>query len=622
MVLAPEHPLVERITSDDQRDAVREYVERTQRKSERARLAETQEKTGVFTGAKALNPVNGREIPIWIADYVLAGYGTGAIMAVPGHDERDYAFAKTFGLPIVEVVAGGDLAREAFTGHGRSVNSEFLDGLETPEARARMGAWLEEQSLGERTVTYKLRDWLFSRQRYWGEPFPVLHHEDGSISLVPEEELPVTLPELDDFKPSGKDFESPLARVEDWIELRDADGQHLRRDPNTMPQWAGSCWYFLRFVDPRNEEMPWSEEAERYWMPVDLYVGGAEHAVLHLLYARFWHKVFYDLGLVHTVEPFQRLVNQGMILGTSYRYFDDNVGDAPDARPRVYAASEVGSDGERLVARDGGAEVKARWVQLEDVVFPGDETARHPDHPDLVLEEVIEKMSKSRGNVINPDDVISEYGADAMRLYEMFLGPLEKAAPWSTTGIEGVYRFLQRGWRLVMEELPDAGDRLRELAEGDGTPEQARLTARTLHGVTEDIEEMRFNTAISKLMVFVRDIAKEAPLPRKAAEAFTLALSPMAPHLAEELWKELGHAKTLAYEPWPEFDPALLVDEQITLVVQVNGKKRAEIQVAKDTPKEIIEEAALACQSVQRHLDGRPPKKVIVVPGRIVNVVG
>jgi leucyl-tRNA synthetase len=543
-------------------------------------------------------------------------------MAVPGHDERDYAFAKTFGLPIVEVVAGGDLEREAFTGQGRSVNSGFLDGSETPEAKTRMGEWLEEQGLGKRTVTYKLRDWLFSRQRYWGEPFPVLHHEDESISLVPEEELPVTLPELEDFKPSGKGFESPLARVGDWIEFRDADGQRLRRDPNTMPQWAGSCWYFLRFVDPRNEERPWSEEAERYWMPVDLYVGGAEHAVLHLLYARFWHKVFYDLGLVHTKEPFQKLVNQGMILGTSYRYFDDNPSDDPEAEPRLYPASAVIADGERFVTREGGIEVKTRWVPLKDVVFPSDETARHPDHPEIVLEQVIEKMSKSRGNVINPDDVIAEFGADSMRLYEMFIGPLEKAAPWSTEGIQGIYRFLQRSWRLLMEELPDGGDRPRELADGDGTPEQARLTARTLHGVTEHLDEMRFNTAISKLMVFVRDIARDAPLPRKAAEAFTLALSPMAPHLAEELWKELGHSRTLAYEPWPTFDSALLVDEQITLVVQVNGKKRDEIAVAKDAPKETIEAAALACENVQRHLDGRAPKKVIVVPGRLVNIVG
>ncbi|MBW2274951.1 MAG: leucine--tRNA ligase [Deltaproteobacteria bacterium] len=633
MVLAPEHPLVELITSKEQRGAVGEYVERTQRKSERARLADAQEKTGVPTGATARNPVNGQEIPIWIADYVLAGYGTGAIMAVPGHDERDYDFAKTFGLPIVEVVAGGDLEREAFTGQGRSVNSGFLDGLDTREAESRMGAWLEEQGLGERTVTYKLRDWLFSRQRYWGEPFPVLHHDDESIALVPENELPVTLPELEDFKPSGKDFESPLARVGDWIEFRDADGQRLRRDPNTMPQWAGSCWYFLRFVDPRNEEQPWSEEAERYWMPVDLYVGGAEHAVLHLLYARFWHKVFYDLGLVHTTEPFQRLVNQGMILGTSYRYFDDNPNDDPEASARPYAASEVTLDGERYVARESGVEVKTRWVPLKDVVFErdeeGDETARHPDHGEIILEQVIEKMSKSRGNVINPDDVVAEFGADSVRLYEMFIGPLEKAAPWSTEGIQGIYRFLQRSWRLMMEELPDGGDRLRELADGDGTPEQARLTARTLHGVTQDLEEMRFNTAISKLMVFVRDITKDTakntaqdtPLPRKAAEAFTLALSPMAPHLAEELWKQLGHPQTLAYEPWPEFDPALLVDEQITLVVQVNGKKRGEIGVAKDTAKEAIEAAALACESVQRHLDGRAPKKVIVVPGRLVNVV-
>jgi leucyl-tRNA synthetase len=633
IVLAPEHPLVEKVTSDGQREAVAEYVEQSQRKSERARIADTQTKSGVFTGATARNPVNGKDIPIWIADYVLAGYGTGAIMAVPGHDERDYAFARTFGLPIVEVVEGGDLDQEAYTGDGPAIHSDFLDGLATPEAKRRMNAWLEEQGVGEASVTYKLRDWLFSRQRYWGEPFPVLHHDDGRISLVPESELPVTLPELDDFKPSGVDFTSPLARVDDWIEVEDSETrERLMRDPNTMPQWAGSCWYFLRFVDPENGERPWSEEAERYWMPVDLYVGGAEHAVLHLLYARFWHKVFFDLGLVHTKEPFQKLVNQGMILGNSYRYYDDNVSDSPDASPRIHPASGVRIEGERAVAIDGGHEVKARWVPLKDVVFPGDDTGRHPDHPELVLELVVEKMSKSRGNVVNPDVVVADFGADSVRLYEMFIGPLEKAAPWSTDGIQGIFRFLQRGWRLFMEEGPDGTDRLRTLVDGDGSDEQARLTARTIAGVSEDLDEMRFNTAISKLMVFVRDITRNEgktkgrnevePLPRNAAEAFVLLIAPMAPHFAEELWSALGHDGTLAYERWPEANEALLVEAEITLILQVNGKKRDEIRVSADASREQIEALALGSERVRKHLAGREPKKVIVVPGRLVNVVG
>ncbi|MGH0037312.1 MAG: leucine--tRNA ligase [Myxococcota bacterium] len=620
MVLAPEHPLVEAITSEGQREAVAAYVADAARKSDRARLADVQEKTGVATGAYAINPVNGERIPVWIADYVLASYGTGAIMAVPGHDERDYAFAKAFDLPIVEVVAGGDLSAEAFTGDGTAVNSGMLDGLSTADAKRRMIEWLEEKGLGEGTVTYKLRDWLFSRQRYWGEPFPVIHLEDGTTRLVPEEDLPLTLPEMEDFKPSG-DFEPPLARVADWIETRDPEtGAPARRDANTMPQWAGSCWYFLRFVDPRNDREPWSSEAERYWMPVDLYVGGAEHAVLHLLYARFWHKVFYDLGLVHTTEPFQQLVNQGMILGYSYRYWDDNVDDDPERSPRCYGLPDVRIEGESAFAREGGAPLKERWVPLSEVRVDAEGRAGHPALEGIVLEEVVEKMSKSRGNVINPDEVVDEFGADAMRLYEMFIGPLEKDAPWSTEGIHGIHRFLQRVHRLVCDE--DDGDALRPLVDGAGSEDQARLTARTIAGVTEDLEAMRFNTAISKLMVFARDIAKDAPLPRQAAEAAVLLLSPMAPHLGEELWRKLGHTDTLAYEPWPEADASLLVEDTVTLAVQVNGKRRDEISVPADATKQAVEEAALASEKVRKHLDGRDPKKVIVVPGRLVNVVG
>jgi leucyl-tRNA synthetase len=639
MVLAPEHPLVPEITSDAQREAVRAYVAKSANRSERARLAE---KTGVFTGAHAVHPVTGEPLPVWIADYVLAGYGTGAIMAVPAHDERDHEFARAFGLPIVPVVScpeGHDVQREAWPGEGTAIHSDFLDGLSTAEAKKRMTGWLVEHGVGEAETTYKLRDWLFSRQRYWGEPFPVIHREDGTTALVPLSDLPITLPELDDFKPSG-DFQPPLARVREWIETTDPEtGRPALRDANTMPQWAGSCWYFLRFVDPSNAEEAWSQAASDYWMPVDLYVGGAEHAVLHLLYARFWHKVFYDMGLVKTKEPFQKLVNQGMILGESFRYYDDNPSDKTDVPVNFYGADEVTLEGEAAFSKATGAELKARWIMPGEVTYGADGRPRHPEHPELRLEPVIEKMSKSRGNVVNPDDVVDELGADSLRLYEMFLGPLEKAAPWSTRDIQGVHRFLHRAWRLLIEEAGVAtevethvktsvetgllsSEKLRTLVPGDGTSEQARLTAETIAGVTDDIEGMRFNTAISKLMVMVRDIAKDAPLPENAARDFVLLLSPFAPHLGEELWQRLGNTTTLAYEPWPEADRALLVASTVTLAVQVNGKRRDEIQVPPDADEESIRAAALACEGVQRHLQGREPRKVIVVPGRLVNVVG
>ena len=625
MVLAPEHPLVARITTDAARDTVNAYVARAARRSERDRMADAGAKTGVATGATARNPVNGESIPIWIADYVLAGYGTGAIMAVPGHDTRDWEFANTFDLPIVEVVSGGDVTQAAWTGAGQATASGFLDGLETDAAKAKMIDWLEARGCGQGTVTYKLRDWLFSRQRYWGEPFPVVHHEDGSISLVPESELPLVLPELEDFKPSGEGFEAPLARVTDWIETTDAEGRRVLRDSNTMPQWAGSCWYFLRFLDPKNDAAPWSQEAEKYWMPVDLYIGGAEHAVLHLLYSRFWHKVFYDIGLVHTKEPFQKLVNQGMILGESFRYYDDNPTDDAGKTPTRYVSGDIRETDEGPVAKQDGRAVKARWIQLGDVAYDDDGAPIHPQDASIALERVVEKMSKSKGNVINPDDVIREHGADAMRLYEMFIGPLEKAAPWSTDGIQGVYRFLQRGWRLFHEVdgTEEAGsETYQPPLEGEGSEAQRRLTAQTIAGVTEDLENMRFNTAISKLMVFSRDIAKESPLPRASAETFVLLLSPMAPHLAEEIWALLGHTESLAYAPWPVADERLLVKDVITLVVQHNGKKRGEIQVPADVTEEVARELALANENVQKSLGGRDPKKVIIVPGRLVNIVG
>jgi leucyl-tRNA synthetase len=620
MVLAPEHALVESITTDAQRAEVESYAEQASRRSERARLADTHEKSGVFTGAHALHPVTGEKLPIWIADYVLATYGTGAIMAVPAHDSRDHEFARKFGLAIVEVISGGgDIQAEAFEGDGVNVNSGFLDGLPTPEAKERMGQWLRENGKGEPTINYKLRDWLFSRQRYWGEPFPVLHLEDGTTKLVPESDLPVLLPELDDFKPSGE-FEPPLARARDWIETVDPEtGSPARRDANTMPQWAGSCWYFLRFCDPGNTNAPLSQEAERYWMPVDLYVGGAEHAVLHLLYSRFWHKVLYDLGVVHTKEPFQKLLNPGMILGYSYRYYDDNLSDDPNADVRAYSSSEVEFVEETARHRETGAELRARWVESKNVRWLDDEPY-HPHLEALPLEQVTEKMSKSRGNVVNPDDVIARWGTDTMRLYEMFMGPLEKGAPWSDESIPGLYRFLQRTHRLFFAEA-DAGETPAPMAEGEGTESQGRLTARTIQGVTEDLEAMRFNTAISKLMVFTRDICAEAPLPRAAAESFALLLSPFAPHLAEEVWEQLGHARSLATESWPEPDPERLVQETITLVAQVNGKRRDEIEVPADADEATIRAAALASERVQRHLGGREPKKVIVVPGRLVNLV-
>jgi leucyl-tRNA synthetase len=622
VVLAPEHELVARITTPERSAAVAAYAERTARRSERSRLAELGEKTGEPTGAHALHPVTGERLPIWIADYVLAGYGTGAIMAVPAHDERDHAFAKRFGLPIREVVGGGrDVEQEAYVGDGVNRSSGFLDGLPTAQAKRRMGEWLREHGCGEPTVSYKLRDWLFSRQRYWGEPIPVLHLPDGTTKLVPESALPLLLPELSDYRPSGE-FEPPLARVPEWIETRDPEtGGPARRDANTMPQWAGSCWYYLRFCDPRNEREPWSREAERYWMPVDLYVGGAEHAVLHLLYARFWHKVLYDLGLVHTKEPFQKLLNPGMILGYSYRYWDDNVSDAPGADVRHYASSEVDVSEERAVARATGREVKARWLHSQNVRWGEDGLPYHPQQPGLALEEVTEKMSKSRGNVVSPDQVIARWGADAMRLYEMFMGPLEKGAPWSDESIPGLDRFLQRAFRLVAREAGD-GESAAALAPGEGTPAQARLLAETIAGVTEDVEALRFNTAISKLMVFARDVESDGALPRAAADAFVRLLAPFAPHLAEELWETLGRPPSVALAPWPEADAAHLVRQTLTLVVQVNGKRRDEVEVPADADEAAVRAAALGCENVRRHLAGREPRKVIVVPGRLVNVVG
>ncbi|MBK8264804.1 MAG: leucine--tRNA ligase [Nannocystis sp.] len=593
MVLAPEHPLVGSITTAAARAEVDAYVARAARRSERERQAEAAEgqKTGAFTGAFAKNPANGAAIPIWISDYVLMGYGTGAIMAVPGHDARDHAFAKAMGLPIVEVVAGGeDVQAEAFVGEGVAVRSGPLDGLGTAAAKARMTEVLEAAGLGRRRVTFKLRDWLFSRQRYWGEPFPLIHQADGVVAAVPEAALPVTLPPMADFNPS-ESGEPPLAKAKAWRELPDGS----LRETNTMPQWAGSCWYYLRFMDPENDAAPFSREAADYWLPVDLYVGGAEHAVLHLLYARFWHKVLFDLGLVGSKEPFKRLVNQGMVLGATYYPAPprrDASGKQVIFKPDEVEPAAPGSDA--LVVKATGEPVTVQW----------------------------DKMSKSRGNVVNPDDVIRAYGADTMRLYEMFMGPLEQSAPWQPDGVSGCYRFLQRVYRLVFEEREGAADVLRTLAEGEGSERQQRLLHRTIHEVSDRIERLAFNTAISSMMVFVRDIAQAGePAPRAALAQLMLLLAPFAPHLAEELWQALGGTTTLAYEPWPAADPRLLVEATLTLVVQINGKRRAELTVPRETEKDGVISAALADVDVQRHLAGATPKRVIYVPGKLVNVV-
>ncbi len=605
MVLAPEHPLVAKITTDAQRAAVTAYVDRTARRSERERQAESIEgkKSGVDTGAFATHPLTGAAVPIWIADYVLLGYGTGAIMAVPGHDDRDHAFARAMGLPIVQVVApeGGapvDVAVAAFVGEGIAVNSPHIEGQATAAAKRAMTEHLAAQGCGRARVTYKLRDWLFSRQRYWGEPFPLAHRSDGSIYAI--DPLPVELPEVADYDPS-EDGEPPLARATAWKQLPDG----AVRETNTMPQWAGSCWYYLRFCDPGNGDLPWSKDAESYWMPVDLYVGGVEHAATHLLYSRFWHKVLFDLGHVHEPEPFKRLVNQGMILGATFLPLDRRKDDS--GKKLVFLPPEVEErdDPERPGAK--------QWV----VKATGE-----------VVEIQWDKMSKSRGNVVNPDEVVATYGADSVRLYEMFMGPLEHSAPWQTEGLAGVHRFLQRVWKLFHLPAPEGAtdEAARALVAGEGTPRQRRLLHRTIAEVTDRIDRMAFNTAISSLMVFVRDVigpgdGDESALPRDAAAQFCLLLAPFAPHLAEELWSRIGQPRSLAHEAWPAADDAWLVDDSFTLVVQINGKWRAEIPAPKSASKDELAALARAVDDVARHLGGAEPKRVVVVPGRLVNFV-
>lgn len=555
MVLSPEHPLVEHYTRDEQKSAVAEYQKAAASKSDMDRTELAKEKTGVFTGGYAVNPANGEEIPVWVADYVLMGYGTGAIMAVPAHDERDHEFAVKYGLPIRQVVEPPAPTEGCYSGDGVAINSGSLNGLATAAAKRTMIALLETMEkngvggFGKRTVNYKLRDWLFSRQRYWGEPFPILidDRHPGSLEYVPvsENELPVALPEMADFKPTGTP-KPPLSKAsEGWRNVKMPDGRVLHRELNTMPQWAGSCWYYLRYIDPKNDAEAWSKQKEKHWMPVDLYVGGAEHAVLHLLYARFWHKVLFDLGYVSTKEPFQKLVNQGMILG-----------------------------------------------------------------------EDSQKMSKARGNVVNPDEIVTEYGADSLRLYEMFMGPLEAVKPWNTKGVEGVYRFLNRAWRMIVDERAEKLALASQVVEDAPTADQTRLLHQTIRGVTDDLQHMRFNTAIAKLMEFTNAFATLDRRPRSLMEPFVLLLAPFAPHAAEEMWQALGKGPTLAYEPWPKFDPALCQETEVEVAVQINGKIKSKIMADADAPDAELLATAKAEPKTAELLQGKTIVKEIVVSSR------
>ncbi len=620
MVLAPEHPLVDRLTTSQQKDAVAAYRTQAARKSDLDRTELAKTKTGVFTGGHAINPVNGQSIPIWIADYVLMGYGTGAIMAVPGHDERDFEFAEAFNLPIDRVVATSvdraqDPLPQAEAEPGISVNSRndsiALDGLPTAEAKVAITGWLEERGLGKKTVNYKLRDWLFSRQRYWGEPFPVVLDENDRIHALPVSELPVRLPELEDFKPTGKP-DPPLSKAKEWVRYSDK----ARRETNTMPQWAGSCWYFLRYIDPKNDQVAWDPAKERYWMPVDLYVGGAEHAVLHLLYSRFWHKVLYDRGYVSTAEPFQKLVNQGMILGeVEYTAFQDT-------SDRWISSTLVETDDHGHAIKGLVDRHPVTPIRLsEDQVTKKGEGFVLTQDPEIRVDARSHKMSKSRDNVINPDKIVAEYGADSLRLYEMFMGPLEAVKPWSMKGVEGVYRFLARAWRMVVDA---EADEIRLDAKVQDVPlnlEQSKVVARTIAAVTDDIEALRFNTAISRLMEFTNFFTAQDVRPKSAMETFTLLLAPMAPHLGEELWQILGHEQTLAYEPWPVFDPALLKDDEIEIPVQVNGKLRGRVVVPADADGARIESVARDDPKIAALLEGKTIRKAVVVPGKLVNFV-
>jgi len=550
-VLAPEHKLVEEIVTEGRRAAVEEYLDIVKRKSDLERTDLNKDKTGVFTGAYAINPVNGEKVELWIADYVLASYGTGAVMAVPAHDERDYEFATKFNLPIKAVIEDNGEVVVPFYGDGKHINSDFINGLNNEEAIAKVIEFLEENKVGRSKVTYKLRDWLFSRQRYWGEPIPIIHWEDGTMTTVPDSELPLLLPETDNIKPSGTG-ESPLANIEEWLNVVDPEtGKKGKRETNTMPQWAGSCWYYLRYIDPHNDEMFADPEKLKYWLPVDVYIGGAEHAVLHLLYARFWHKVLYDLGLVPSREPFQKLFNQGMILA-----------EGKDGRP--------------------------------------------------------EKMSKSKGNVVNPDDIIVSHGADTLRVYEMFMGPLDASIAWSENGLDGSRRFLDRVYRLFVDE--ETGKVNDKVQDKDNAELEVSYNF-TVKKVSEDIEILGFNTAISQLMVFVNDCYKAEYIPRKYALGFIQLLAPFAPHLAEEMWEIYGNTESISYVPWPSFDESKLVSDTVEIVVQLMGKVKAKLDVKKDLTPAELEQIVLANEEVKELIEGKQVMKVIVVPGRLVNIV-
>ncbi len=614
MVLAPEHPLVPRITTREHLDEVDAYLRQTAEKSDLERTELSRDKTGVATGAFAVNPVSGERISVWIADYVLSTYGTGAIMAVPGHDERDYEFAVKYKLPIREVVSGGDLTSGAYTGEGVAVNSHSemltIEGLPTEEAKEKVVLWIERKFKGRRRTNYKLRDWLFSRQRYWGEPFPIIFVDDEPVA-VPEGDLPVLLPEVTTYKPSGTG-ESPLATIPEWVETTErSTGAPARRETNTMPQWAGSCWYYLRYISPKDKEHLVDPELEKYWMPVDLYVGGAEHSVLHLLYARFWHKVLFDIGVVSTEEPFQKLVHQGMILGeveyTAFRHADGGLVSAADVAPAAEGYRDL-----------RGEKVEPYTVKEEEVEKRGDRFVLR-EQPEVVVNARAHKMSKSRGNVINPDDVEARFGADSLRLYEMFMGPLEQVKPWSTHGVDGVHRFLNRVWRLVVEE--DAPGLSANVVDEAPDREQLRALHSTIRKVTDDIEGMRFNTAIAAMMEFTNAAYKWKSVPRGVLEPFTLLLSPFAPHMAEEVWERLGHSRTLAYAAWPEAEEEYLQADELNIAIQINGKLRATIQVPADAEKAAVLQAARAEENVARHLDGSTVRKEIYVPGKIVNFV-
>ncbi len=601
MVIAPEHRLVESLTTDGQRAEVQSYLAQTANKSDRERLDAKKQKTGVFSGSFATNPVNGQPIPVWIADYVLASYGTGAIMAVPAHDERDFEFAHTFDLPVVPVYEpdeGADVDRAAlvagqvcYSGRGTATNSQHYDGLATDSFKQKIVVDLSTEGTGRAAVNYKLRDWLFSRQRFWGEPFPILHELDaagnptGVLRAVDPGDLPVDLPRLDDYKPHGRP-EPPLAKAPDeWLYVV-MDGVRYRRETNTMPQWAGSCWYYLRFVDPHNDQAFVDPEKERAWMPVDLYIGGAEHAVLHLLYARFWHKVLYDRGLVSTAEPFQRLVNQGMILGEMEFML-------PDGETRV-AADDVEKQGEHFV-------LKA--------------------NPDVRVDSRAHKMSKSRGNVVNPDEIVRDYGADSLRLYEMFMGPLEQSKPWSMSGVSGIRGFLDRAWRMIIDANAESTELSPSVTDQAPTREQLVVLHKTIKAVSADFENLGFNTAIARLMEFVNFFTRQDRRPKSVMETFVLLLSPLAPHIAEELWRALGHPQTLARESWPPYDEALTVDAEVEIPVQVNGKVRARIQVPRGTSCEQLVSIARADERIARQLGDKSVIKEICVPDRLVNFV-